>query len=588
MRQGPIIFALAAAALLYSVAMPSPAATPADTSLRDALAPGLLGLYSTERFKLASGHCRDCPAPRQALWYFNDEMIAVAKADAVGYAPRLRAQDDVKDWLAQTGAQPQDRPPPLVWIGSPHVAEGRLSEAVPQRQAVTSAASHAGGVAISGGATRGGPAMPHDGLLLQGSGLPREASLTPRLASNRAYFDASSLAFFAGQTIKARGVLSDNRFVIRTLWPQRYDIPVAAPAMPLAKDETIETLVRAAQGGAKSDYAVRTLWRRDGATQPLPLAGKPILAFVLNGAQGDDDEAYGGHFAIANGRFGPRGQWDDWLVNNFYSLASISEKGIIAATLPMDAYMGDLNSGQSWYRPSYMLVAVLKDERAPALYQEAISRVFNHFYRQDFAYRHASSNCAGISVNTLRSLGWNLPKLGGEAPVKAALALPYMAVKEGSLSSGQSAYDYLKTERTELFPFAAFSVIGQDLLARLPVPERVAGALETQLGKDLEALLFVRIPQFPSSRVFGSDPVLSLREYQQRTPPDRADWQIVPVPPRVLPAAFRDAAAPKERRPPSVTATWVWAGVAAAIVAAGALLLRRRRASRQSRPSGHQ
>lgn len=545
---------LAVSALIYTAAMTSPAAADFDTSVRDALAPGLLGLYPTERFKLSTGHCKDCLASEQALWYFADDMIAVAQRDAAGYAPRLRAQDDVRVWLAEGEGKPRNVPPPLLWIGSPHVAEGRL--------------------------------QPEGYLLRAGAAAPLPLALTPKLSTNRSYADASSQAFFADGEVKARGVLRDERFVARTLWPKRFALPAAVASQPLSGGESIESLVRAERGGARSAFSARTLWRRDGGTRALPLAGKPVLAFVLNGAQGDDDEAYGGHFAVATGRFGPAGEWDDWLVNNFYSLASVSEKGIIASTLPMDAYMGDLNSGQAWYRPSYMLVAVLKDQRAPALYQEAISRVFNHFYRQDFHYRHASSNCAGISVETLRTLGWNIPRLGGENPLKAAVALPVMALKEVSLASGQSAYDYLKTERTELLPFAAFNTIGEDLLARLATGAAQAG-LEAQLGEDLEALLFVRIPQFPSSRAFGSDPVLSLREYQQRAPANRTDWQIVPVAPRVFPAALKDTAAPAERRPASVTATWVWAGIT--LTTAATLLLaarRRQKKSAASRRSG--
>jgi len=532
-----------AAAALIGAATPTHAA-PAEPSLRDALAPGLLGLYPTERFKLATGRCQDCAAPEQALWYFNDDMIAVAKADPAGYAPRLRAQEDVLAWLIGGGGRPRDQPPPLVWIGSPHVAEGRLSADARLARADSA------------------PSLP--------------VELTPKLSTNRSYVDPGSLAFFAGGDVKARGVLTEERFVVRTLWPKRYAIGAAAPSQPLAAGETVESLVRAAHGGATAPFDSRTLWRRAGGRAPLPLAGKPVLAFMLNGAQGDDDESYGGHFAVATGRFGPAGEWDNWLVNNFYSLASISEKGIVASILPMDAYMGDLNSGQAWYRPSYMLVAVLKDQRAPALYQEAISRVFNHFYRQDFHYRHASTNCAGINVETLRTLGWKVPRLGGESPLKAAVALPYMALKEVSLASGQNAYDYLKTERTELLPFVAFNTIAEDLLTRLAVPGRAGSEqLEAQLGQDLEALLFVRIPQFPSSRAFGSEPVMSLHEYQQRAPANHADWKIVPVAPRVLPASFRDAAAPSERKPPSVLATWLWFGFAA--VAAAALVARLRR-----------
>jgi hypothetical protein len=544
MPQRPLIAALAATSLCLA------AAQAADTSVRDALAPGLLGLYSTDRFKLASGRCNDCLASEQALWYFQDDMIAAARSDAVGYTRSLRAQDDVKAWLAGSGGKAGDQAPPLVWIGSPHVAEGRLQA---------------------------------DGHLSRpGNAAPLAVALTPKLSTNRSYVNDSSLSFFANGDVKARGVLREERFVIRTLWPKRYAIGTAAPSPPLAGVETIESLVR----GATAAYATRTLWRRDGGTQPLPLAGKPVLAFMLNGAQGDDDESLGGHFAVATGRFGPGGEWDDWLVNNFYSLASVSEKGVIASTLPMDAYMGDLNSGQAWYRPSYMLVAVLKDQRAPALYQQAISRVFSHFYRQDFHYRHASTNCAGINVETLRTLGWKIPRLGGESPLKAAMALPYMAFKEVSLASGQSAYDYLKTERTELLPFVAFNTIADDVLKRLAAGA-ARGGLEAQLGQDLEALLFVRIPQFPSSRALGSDPVLSLHEYQQRAPANRADWKIVPVAPRAFPTTFKDPAAPKERRPPSALATWAWGGVAATVLATPALIVRRRRkaASRPSPPS---
>ncbi|MES2164383.1 MAG: hypothetical protein V4476_24785 [Pseudomonadota bacterium] len=552
MRHYPFIpSGILAAAALIGAALPWQAAQAVDASVRDALAPGLLGLYPSERFKLATGRCQDCAVPGQALWYFSDDMIAVAKADGAGYAPRLRAQEDVKTWLAAAGGRARDQAPPLVWIGSPHVAEGRLE--------------------------------PDARLTRPGGGAPLNVEFTPRLSTNRSYVDRSSLAFFAGGEVKARGALTEERFVMRTLWPKRYALGAAASSAPLAAGETIESLVRAQHGGATAPYASRTLWRRDGGRAPLPLAGKPVLAFMLNGAQGDDDESYGGHFAVATGRFGAAGEWDNWLVNNFYSLASISEKGIVAAILPMDAYMGDLNSGQAWYRPSYMLVAVLKDQRAPALVQEAIDRVFNHFYRQDFHYRHASTNCAGINVETLRTLGWNIPRLGGESPLKAAVALPYMALKEVSLASGQSAYDYLKTERTELLPFVAFNTIADDLLKRLATPGRAAGGtLEAQLSEDLEALLFVRIPQFPSSRAFGHDPVLSLREYQQRAPANHADWKIVPVAPRVLPAAFTDGAAPSERKPPSVIATWLWFGFAA--VLAMALLTRWRRWQASRRP----
>ena len=109
------------------------------------------------------------------------------------------------------------------------------------------------------------------------------------------------------------------------------------------------------------------------------------------------------------------GQWADWMVNNFYNLGSVSEKGIIASMLPMDNYMMDLNSGQSYYRPSYMLVAILKRPEAAAWYQAAIEHVFDRFYRHHIEYDHAKSNCAGLSIDTLIGLGWQLPVLGPPA-----------------------------------------------------------------------------------------------------------------------------------------------------------------------------
>ena len=135
------------------------------------------------------------------------------------------------------------------------------------------------------------------------------------------------------------------------------------------------------------------------------------------------------------------------MVNNFYNLDSFSEKGIVASMLPMDNYLMDINSGQSYYRPSYMLVAVLKSDTTAQAYQGAIQRVYNHFYRHDFRYRHASANCSGISMDTLRSLGWNIPTQGPTSYVKAVAAYPYMSVKEMSFKSGKESYDYMIEEQ---------------------------------------------------------------------------------------------------------------------------------------------
>ena len=113
-----------------------------------------------------------------------------------------------------------------------------------------------------------------------------------------------------------------------------------------------------------------------------------------------------GHFALVTGRVQTDGAIGDWLASNFYTLDSESEKGIVAAPVPLDNYLADLNAGQAWYRPSYLIVAVLSRPRAAALLQSALGRVYNQFWRHQLVYYHPSRNCTSISVDTLRALGF--------------------------------------------------------------------------------------------------------------------------------------------------------------------------------------
>lgn len=515
------VFSIAAAGAAYAVVQPT---------VGGALDSGRLGLHAASEFRLTDGRCRDCPAIPQALWYFQNDQVAVPKERASGFTRLQRAQDDVRKWAAEHPTKGDGDKPPLLWVGSPQIASGvRLTE---------------------------------EGASIVGlDGKRHEFAVTPKIPANLSYYDASSIRYFSDRPLRMRGKLDQGKFTARTLWPEDFALDSARLAyQPLAADETLQSLVRAEGGGAQAPFASRVLWQRD-LKSPLQLAGKPVLAFMLNGAQGDDDEAHGGHFAIATGAFGERGEWGDWLVNNFYNLDSVSEKGIVAATLPMDTYMADLNSGQSWYRPSYMLVAVLKQERTAGLYQEAINRVYHHFYRHDFHYRHTTANCAGVSIETLRSLGWGIPEEGPTSRLKAAIALPYMAVKDMSLESGKKAYDYLIAERTDLYPFVAFEAAGRDLLQRLAVGGKTNAAFEKMLADDLEALIYVRIPQFPSSREFGQAPVVSIDEYMRRAPEDRAQWKIVPVPPRPFPPELKDADVPVEESLPSSFALYAYGGI---------------------------
>jgi hypothetical protein len=310
-----------------------------------------------------------------------------------------------------------------------------------------------------------------------------------------------------------------------------------------ASAEAIRALIRTEpHGGAQSPFAAIVLWERSPGS-PRRWENAPVLAAVLNGAQGDDDEAHGGHFALIAGRVGAdaSGSISDWLTNNFYTLDTESEKGIIAAMLPLDNYLADLNSGQAWYRPSYLLVAVLKRERVASQVQGALARVYNQFYRHQLIYDHASMNCASISIDVLRALGWKVAARGPTSRLAASLGLPYFAVREKSIDKAVQYFNYLTEDRTRLLPAVAFEEIGADLL-RLAEgrPARAKTAFESAIAEDLEALIFLRVPQIPSSRAWGDYPVVTAWEYAKRMPSDPALQKIIPVPPRPFPDALRD------------------------------------------------
>jgi len=391
------------------------------------------------------------------------------------------------------------------------------------------------------------------GAAAAGSGTPIPFRVTDRIRTNRSYYDASSAHFFAGRAVRLRGMMEAgadgaSAFVARTIWPQDYVIDDGAPRQPLDPGETLKDVVEHCPLGASGRYALRVLWERaPGARRDW--AGKPALGIILNGAQSDDDDALGGHFALATGHVGPQGEWTHWITSNFYSLEWFSEKGIIAAMMPTDNYLMDLNAGQSYYRPSYLLIALLKNERCARAYQGGVARVFHHFYRQDLRYSHSQANCAGISLSTLQALGWNIPKLGATSYVKGIGAFALMALKERNLALGKSLLHYFTAERTRLLPAMAFYAAGSDLLQLSAAPRQSLRPLtgyEQWLREDVEAILFAYIPQVPSSRPFGTYPVASLDDYRARTPRERSKWRTVPLERRPFPSDLA-----KERQPPA-------------------------------------
>ena len=472
---------------------------------------GVLGLYSADDLALTTGKCVECGVAPQALWYFEKEIIAVPSASKLieGYTKVANIPANIKR---------NHELPPLVWVGSPQVIE--QTEFNKNAKAVGEFAN-----------------------LKDGGSL----FLVDKIPTNLSYWDDSTFKFFQQRPIRLRGEMTNRGFEARTVWPLDYNLPEKAEIKPLQNNESVQSLVQFENGGAKSAYEARLLWAKNDETRQLS-AGKPVIGFMLNGAQGDDDEAHGGHFAVVTGRMEADGNYARWLVNNYYNLASNSEKGIIAAVTPMDKYMADLNSGQSYYRPSYMLVAVLKSDTIAAQFQTATNETFEYFYRNEFLYDHSRENCTGISMDTLRKLGWGIPERGVESRLKAIGAYFYVAATEKSLTKGRAIYDYLTTETTRLFPAVAFDASGNDLLAQA---NDVAGKPQTTFGKllrdEVEAIYFVRIPQIPSSRAFGQAPVYSFEQFMQQAPADRSQWKVVPTTPNLLPPALENATALKKQ-----------------------------------------
>ncbi len=526
------------------------------TFLVRATAGGRIGPYDATDFEIGTGACSPESLTAAGKFYFRDECIALPRAGipAAGFARDTRVLDDVAAWSRNARLDtPGDRPQ-LVLLGAPmRIDDGRLA---PDAQSLALA-----------------------GTLPSTFPFPLPLSLAPRLALNRSWFDASSAAFLAGRPLRLRVALEGEKLVASTFWPGDFtladDLPVAALTSGLPATLALRRAMREdPQGGARLPFSASVIWERDRRLRGWK--DKPALVIIVNGAQGDDDEAWAGHFAIGTGCIGADGGIADLLVDNFYALDIFSEKGILAAPVPLDAYFGDLNRGQAWYRPSFILVAALRDEAVPRLVQGAFNRVYPQFWRHQLEYHHSTMNCTGISIDVLRALGLAVPARPPEHAARAWSTLPWVLLRDRSLAKARLAFEYVSEDATRLFPAAAFEEIGATLLrlARAGASEQ-DGLLGSMLARDLEALALLRIPQFPSSRKFGSAPVVAAGEYLGVVPSDPADMQVVPVPARPFPAALRDAdlLPPPARRSDLPVAIYAVIAVAA-VIAAGWILIR--------------
>lgn len=504
-----------------------------------------LGLDSAADFITVRGRDAADVAGRHAAWYFADETVAIARPGlpVASFATRTRPFNDVRLWSEAHPVQVPSDLPPLVWLGAPDALRGAR---------------------ISG-----------DAGTIATAERTRAFRLVPKLPLNRSWFDSSSAAFFTTRNVAVRATVTEGDVIARSLWPEDFRLgPTPPPLRPLPAAATpgqaLRALVRDAH--AATPFEAGTLWERRAYAD---WQGKAVLAFVLNGAQGDDDEAHAGHFAIATGCIAGDGAIGDWLVHNFYALDTESEKGILAAPVPLANYHGDLNAGQSWYRPSWVLVAVLDSERAARRVQAALGRVYRQFWRHQLAYYHPTDNCTSMSIDTLRALGLGMPLTGPTSRIGAWLAFPALAARERSLAKARITFDYLVTERTRLLPALAQEAVFDALSGLVAAGARANGALGRELAQDLCAIAWLAMPQFPSSRALGGPPVSSLAEYRARLPDDPGKRVIVPVPPRPFPEALHDDDLLPPLPHPSDLAVRTWAVVPLAVIAAALVVLLR-------------
>jgi hypothetical protein len=465
-----------------------------------------LGLFSAGDFRLTTGVCADCSVPRAALWYFEQELIAVAKPGMriSGAEPGLT--DEHSSLLPA---------PALVWLGAPEIVEHAMLE--------------------------------QSGARLRVNTTARLFAVAPKLPTNQSYVGASTIDFWSKRSLRIRGNTElrggQRVFVARTVWPEDTQLDTERMIVqPLRPGETLEHLVETQIASVEAAWPARLIWARRPAG-PRQWAGRPVLAFLLSGAQGDDDGAHAGHLSVATGVLGPQGEWADWLVNNYYSLDEESEKGILAASIPVDSYLMDLNSGQSLYRPVYVLLAILREARVAARVQAALQDAMLRLYCHDLLYDHATNNSTAITVDALRQMGWSIPARPGGSLPKGVAAFVYASMRERSLRKGKQTFGYVTEERTRVFPLAAFATIGHDLLeivgGQPTARRRDPTSYEGMVQADVDALIFMTLAQVPSTRPSGTYPVGSPEEYRERVPAERSKWKTAFQPPRPFPAHLR-------------------------------------------------
>jgi len=179
-----------------------------------------------------------------------------------------------------------------------------------------------------------------------------------------------------------------------------------------------------------------------------------------------------------------------------------------------------------------MLVAVLRRPRLALAVQEALQETMLRLYCGAVEFDLARFNSTAMTIDPLRALGWRIPRTGPTSRIAGIFTAPFATLARLSLRAGRNLYATLAQERTRLLPRVAFEVAGHDLLylaggAALESRGELT-AFERMLVEDVEAILFVHLPQVPSSRRFGTYPVVSLLSYGAALLADPGDFERAP------------------------------------------------------------
>lgn len=372
--------------------------------------------------------------------------------------------------------------------------------------------------------------LPDERRLLLPNGEKPEFRLIEALPSNTTFINEKTLHFFAQRSVSLRGFWQNDIFFIRTIWPSDWRLGTNSNSdLPHWRE-----VVKKGVAGATKPFETFKLWQRPNAEAPQMFFG-----VMLNGAQGDDDEAHGGHLALVFGEWQKNGDISQWWVANFYNPDVVSEKGILPSITTMDNYLCDLNCGQQQYRPSWLIGCALSNALPVQRIYAAMNETMNALYSHAFVYEHTTNNCTGLSMDALRYAGLNVPMKGPSSRLLSPFLFLYKLIQERDWNMAKQAFLYFNTERTRLMPYMAYKHSVRHMMQIIRGKQVPRSELEAALLTGTSAVYGMHFPQIPSARAYGREPVISVFQYQSRVPAKRGDWKIIPVSARPFPEHLR-------------------------------------------------